>query len=126
MYKNLKISDVMELCHEAGENLNITVPDDETLFKQFSLQIPLPFMLKNDELQLWLDRYYIAYSRYDETAIRYVYVSKYHINEERNSYKRRKIPKEIIQPFYYAEKQMGKYNLDYYVSKKFFNKFYGL
>lgn len=123
MYKNIKISDVMELCREAGENLNITVPDDETLFKQFSLKIPLPFMLKNDEMQLWLDRYYIAFSRYREATIHYAYVSKYHINEERNSYKRRKMPKEIKRALDYAEKQMDKYDMDYYVSKKFFNKF---
>ncbi|MCK9479284.1 MAG: hypothetical protein M0R40_07275 [Firmicutes bacterium] len=123
MYKNLKIGDVIDLCRETGENLNITIPDDETILKEFSLQIPLPFILKNDELQLWIDRYYIAYSRYDETAVHYVYVSKLHINEERNSYKRRKMPNEIKQALDYAERQMDKYNMDYYVSKKFFKFF---
>jgi len=78
-------------------------------------------MLKNDGLQLWLDRYYIAFSRYQETAIHYV--SRYHINEERSLYKRRKMPKEIKKAFNYAEKQMDKHKLDYYVSKKFLINF---
>ena len=79
-------------------------------------------MLLNDTIQLWIDRHYIAYSRFNEEPVHYVYVTKVHIDEEIKAYKRN-LPKSIEAEFSKASLHMEKTDADYYFSRKFFNEF---
>lgn len=121
-YKLPKLSDVIAFCCDAGQIFNITMPDSTILLKEFGSDIPLPFMLSSDTVQLWVDRHYIAYSHFNQDVIHYVYVTKVHIDEEVKAYKRI-LPKSIESEFSKAAWHMDKTDTDYYFSRKFFNEF---
>ena len=46
--------------------------------------IPMPVIVQNKEVEVWCDKYYIAYSFRDEMTVHYVYITYRHLREESN------------------------------------------
>ena len=127
-YKRLDDATVVKYAQKAALKLGIKLPEPMLLFDKMSLAIPQPIILCNGEFQLWVDRYYIAYSRFDEDSISYVYLSKHHIKEEVNSFQiaARKsgmkvdLPNSIRNPFIRSLEYMKSSDTDYYIDRAFF------
>lgn len=51
-------------------------------FEYAEFGIPIPIILENDKVTVWLDRDYIAYSVPTEKVVHYRYITMDHIEEE--------------------------------------------
>jgi hypothetical protein len=121
--KRLSCIEVIDIAKKVAGALKIKLPSDNELLARFNIPIPLPLMLKNDIVQLWVDKYYIAYSFHDEDEVNYCYITKHHIREEERSYCNRPIPKNIRKDFNEAKAEMTKSEKIYAILEKRIVKF---
>lgn len=96
--------------------------ETNVFLKEFIQSIPLPMMFSNGITQVWIDKEYISYSYLNEEAVKYVYITQKHIDEEERSYavinKTFLLPKTIKSEFSSAKNQMKKTNKKYAIFKK--------
>jgi hypothetical protein len=125
MRKLLSPGDVVAIADKLAKDLGISLPAKEKLIKDFSQENPLPVVISASGYTLWLDRYYIAYSRAEKGTIRYVYVSRTHILEEYRNFQDMKVrgvdeslPPEIGSAFKAAETEMHRTGKEFYVFPK--------
>lgn len=80
------------LAVKVGESLGAQMPAKNYFMDRLNEPgingIKMPIIYKSKDIQFWVDCEYIAYSRYDEKDIHYVYITRKHISEERSSYRR--------------------------------------
>ena len=86
---------------EVADKTYIILPLDEYIIKCINMINPKPIILSNDIYQMWIDKYYIAYSELLSDKVKYVYLSKQHIKEEYEAYKEaaKERKKQIEIPF---------------------------
>jgi hypothetical protein len=85
------------LAVKVGEMLGVQMPAKNYFLDRLNESgIKMPIIYKSKDIQFWVDCEYIAYSRYDEDDIHYVYITRKHILEERASY--RETSKEREEP----------------------------
>ncbi len=128
MNKTLNDSTLMIYAEKAAQKFGITLPEIKLLLKYINQLVPKTMLIENEEMQLWIDKYYIAYSRYDEEEVHYVYLTKTHIREERVSYRKARkerknqvcLPNTIKSNFIKALCCMRQTKLGYYLDKDFF------
>lgn len=110
--KTLPDESVVALAREVLEHFGFKPMDEEWMLSRFKRPIPTPIMLNNSIVQLWIDKYYIAFSYLDEEDIHYVYIAEKHIEEEECSYANPKNGKRLHQSirndFKLAKSQMWK------------------
>lgn len=56
--------------------------EEEGLRKNLTGNPALPTIFDDNGLQVWVDRYYLAYSAYDDPLVHYVYIAREHAREE--------------------------------------------
>lgn len=90
--------EVALLAVETGERLGVQMPAKNYFYDRLiESGIKMPIIYKTKDIQFWVDCKYIAYSRYDEEDIHYVYITREHILSERSSYRlANKVRKESI------------------------------
>jgi|GEM_PF-1747238 len=138
MKSELSRHDIIQYAEKVAYKLGVTLPSVKLIHAQLKDILPLPVIIKNSKYQLWIDMYYIAYSRYDEEEIHYVYITQNHINEEYKSYaiaralRKNKVclPQNIKKSFRIAQKyinekkiEAAKHNdkaVNYWLDKAFF------
>jgi hypothetical protein len=124
----LKENDVIAYAERAANILGMKLPPKEWMLRWMEAKIPIPILLENETAQLWIDPYYIAYSRGDKKEIHYPYLTEYHIAEERESYqyglRRGRIteglPAEIERIFEAAQSAMKRAGREYIIDRDFF------
>jgi hypothetical protein len=113
---------VATLAVKVGEMLGVQMPAKNYFLDRLNESgIKMPIIYKSKDIQFWVDCEYIAYSRYDEDDIHYVYITRQHISEERASYretsKERKepncIPQQVSHVFRKALSEMNLEKTDY-------------
>ncbi len=128
MKKTLDDRILIRYVKKAAQKLGVSIPAPKDILRQMNLKIPQPILAENSRCQLWIDKFYIAYSGCDEKIIHYVYLTKEHICEEFESYKtarkqrRRRVylPVIVNNTFTAALKNMRDTGQDYYLDKDFF------
>ncbi len=96
MYKNkapktrLSYTEILVLANQLAKSYNIKLPSRQK--QRISLRYGLPTIYSNDEVQIWVDKYYIAHSRTDENIVHYKYITMRHILEEEKDYLPSKLP----------------------------------
>lgn len=128
MHKILDDNTVLKYADIMAQKLGVKIPDLKHIKKRMLLTVPQQTVVDNGEYKLWIDKFYIAYSRHDEDDIHYVYITKQHIYEEYDSFKKAReyrktklyLPKRIRQIFNSALCRMRASGLDYCVDKIFF------
>lgn len=110
------------LAVKVGEMLGVQMPAKNYFLERLNESgIKMPIIYKSKDIQFWVDCEYIAYSRYDEDDIHYVYITRQHIREERASYRlasrERKesisLPQQVSHVFRKALSEMNLEKTDY-------------
>jgi hypothetical protein len=113
---------VAMLAVKVGDMLGVQMPAKNYFLDRLNEGgIKMPIIYKSKDIQFWVDCEYIAYSRYDEKDIHYVYITRKHVLEERASYrlasrKRKesiKLPQQLSFLFRKALSEMNLENTDY-------------
>ncbi len=99
---------------KVAQKLGLSIPDPNYILSQMNLKIPQPIIVDNGTYQMWIDKYYIAYSKCDSPQVKYIYITKEHIKEECESMQ---LPGVIKKAFTAAQRAMAKTGLDYYLDK---------
>lgn len=128
MNKTLNDLTLMTYAEKTAQKFGITLPEIKLLLKYINEATPRTIRIDNGEFQMWIDKYYIAYSRYDQEEVHYVYLTKTHIREERVSYRKARkerknqvcLPNTIKSNFIKALCCMRQTKLGYYLDKDFF------
>lgn len=102
-YKKLTNEQVYKLMMLTLDRFGIAHPQRVDLLPLFREHIPIPMILETDEITVWLDKEYIAYSSIHEHIVHYVYMTRKHIAEE---YRRRKDP-AVAEAFMEAREILG-------------------
>lgn len=82
----LKKSEIINIASNIAEKIGIKLPPHEDIIRQISSKKSLTLLLQNYTHQMWIDKYYIAYSALAEKKIHYAYLTHQHIAEEYKSY----------------------------------------
>lgn len=118
----LSPQNVAILAVKVGEMLGVQMPAKNYFLDRLNESgIKMPTIYKSKDIQFWIDCEYIAYSRYDEDNIHYVYITRAHIKEERQSYtnarRERKesirLPQQLAFLFRKALSEMNREGTDY-------------
>lgn len=118
----LSPKNVAILAVKVGESLGVQMPAKNYFLDRLNERgIKMPIIYKSKDIQFWIDCEYIAYSRYDEDDIHYVYITREHVLEERASYrlasrKRKetiKLPQQLAFLFRKALSEMNLEKTDY-------------
>jgi hypothetical protein len=80
--RNLSYEAIVTLSKMVAEDLGMHPINEGRLLKDLRTNPPMPAILDSGEVQLWVDRYYVAYSLENEKFIHYVYVAPEHAKEE--------------------------------------------
>ena len=99
------------------------------LMQQYSTKSPMPIILENEKGRIWVDKYYIAIQMTDG-IVRYVYLTRHHIQEEYQSYllarhtrrNRVYLPDAIKKEFQSATRKMYRENKNHHVFEKWILK----
>jgi hypothetical protein len=103
MYHDISKYDVVEMAMMTAAKLNIKIPSEKTLLRQLFKRKFIPQIYSNGITELWVDRWYIAFSNINEDEVHYVYLTLRHIYEEYKSFmqaskarkKQIKLPQQI-------------------------------
>ena len=112
--ESLNSLQVYELAKAVAVKYGLRKPDYAVLRKEMFGMYPQPVILDSPNGRLWVDRFYIAWQSGDNAEVRYVYVTRHHILEERSSYRiaakrgdaRHSMPEEIARQFRIIGKKM--------------------
>ena len=105
---------VYKLAKAVADKYGLRKPDYAVLRKEMFGKFPQPVILDNDNGRLWVDRYYVAYQLDGCAEVKYVYVTRHHILEEKSDYRasakrgntKHTMPKEIAHQFGIISKKM--------------------
>lgn len=119
---------VIKYAQIAALKLGLKIPKHDYLLGKMNLNIPQPVFITNGKQQLWVDKLYIAISCVDIEAVKYVYLTKKHINEERRDYCRAyrskrttaRLPRFVRIEFLKAKAFMKEKEKEYYLDSDFF------
>ena len=110
------------LAVKVGESLGAQMPAKNYFWDRLNERgIKMPIIYKSKDIQFWVDCEYIAYSRYDEDDIHYIYITREHILSERSSYRLAnkarkesiKLPQQLAFLFRKALSEMNLEKTDY-------------
>jgi hypothetical protein len=74
-------SQIITLATMVAEDVGITI--NRSAIRIILTASPsMPAIFRSDAVQLWVDRYYIAYSYEDEIPVHYVFINEKHAREE--------------------------------------------
>ncbi len=112
--ESLNSLQVYELARAVAVKYGLRKPYYAVLRREMFGKHPQPVILDSPNGRLWADRFYIAWQPDDSTEVRYVYVTRHHILEERASYRiaakrgeaRHTMPEEIARQFRIISKKM--------------------
>lgn len=78
----LTYDQIIELANMVAADINIPhIPEDQLRNHLFA-NPPMPKVIQTFEAQLWVDRYYIAFSLTNEPYVHYIYITAKHAREE--------------------------------------------
>ncbi len=105
---------VYNLAKEVAEKYGLRRPDYAVLRKEMFGKYPQPVILDSHNGRLWVDRFYVAYQLGGCAEVKYVYVTRHHILEERSAYRvsskrgdaKHTMPEEIARQFRIISKKM--------------------
>lgn len=128
MCKLLDEGTLLKYAEKAAHKLQIKMPKMKLIKKQINQAVPNAVIMYNGTYQLWIDKNYIAYSGYNEEEVHYIYLTKAHIYEEYESYKKAreerknkiKLPEKTRAAFAAALYRMRLKGVDYDLDKNFF------
>ena len=80
----LDLPSLQRLSRAVCRKNNVTPPSGKELREMYYSPIPQPIQRQSPEAKVWIDKYYIAFSRGSE-PIRYPYLTRCHIEEEQRS-----------------------------------------
>jgi hypothetical protein len=101
--------EVVRLAQEVLNCFGFRQLDEKMLLSEFRKVIPMPLILSTEIMQIWIDKYYIAYSCFDVDAVCYVYIAEKHISEEADSIEKiGPMYRSILEDFSLAKLQMQK------------------
>lgn len=121
----LSPKNVAILAVKVGEMLGVQMPAKNYFWDRLNENgvngVKMPIIYKSKDIQFWVDCEYIAYSRYDEDDIHYVYITRKHVSDERASYRRAsrerkesiKLPQQLAFLFRKALSEMKLEKTDY-------------
>ena len=92
----LSYTEILTLANQLAKSYNLKLPSRQK--QRIALRYGFPTIYSNDEVQIWVDKYYIAHSRTDESNVHYKYITMYHILEEEENYLPLKLPECIRNP----------------------------
>ena len=102
---------VYHLICQTLDGFGMEHPTSERMLSLFRDPIPLPIIKETEELTVWLDRLYIAYSYHHEHEVHYLYMNKQHLIEEQDQAENT----IVAESFRQARKQMRKMHRNYYI-----------
>ncbi len=82
----LSAIEVAALAAKVSKRIRLRIPPQAQVAGMLKKRGGLPQFYSDGTLQLWVDKFYIAYSSIDEPHVHYVYLTDRHINEERLSF----------------------------------------
>lgn len=105
---------VYTLAKAVAEKYGLRKPDYAVLRKEMFGKYPQPVILDNNNGRLWIDRFYTACQLDGCAEVKYVYVTKHHILEEKSAYRvsakrgdaKHTMPDEIARQFRIISKKM--------------------
>ena len=111
--EELSCRSIFERAATLCSKLGLRCPSYDTVYNMFRSAFPLPIIVENGRVRIWIDRYYIAHCM-EDGEVRYVYLARRHISEEtasfRNAARNRdgnyRLPAEIGAQFKKAKKFM--------------------
>jgi len=80
--RNLPYAAIVTLAKIVAEDLGMQPINEKRLLKELRTSPPMPIIIDSGEVQLWVDRYYVAYSLETEKYVHYVYIAPEHAKEE--------------------------------------------
>jgi len=80
--KRMNANRVLMLAEIVAAELGLKLTDKMNILKGLKAKFPIPLILSQNGYRVWLDRYYIAYSKNDEWFVHYIYISREHTREE--------------------------------------------
>ena len=105
---------VYKLAKAVAEKYGLRKPDYAVLREEMFGMYPQPVILDSHSGRLWVDRFYVAYQLDGCAEVKYVYVTRHHILEERSAYRvsakrgdaKHTLPEEIARQFRIISKKM--------------------
>ena len=85
---SLHLIELFRMTKFLASKYDLPMPDEKDLRNNYAQLYAAPVFLRNSSGSLWVDRYYLAYQLESTGEFRYVYMTKYHINEEVSGYRR--------------------------------------
>ncbi len=126
--RTLAYEQIIELANMVAADINIPhIPEDQ-LRNHLSENPPMPKLIQNSAAQLWIDRYYIAFSLMEESCAHYIYIAEQHAREELQdmSARIRKAADEVERSFLknirYQLKKAEKISPNYYIRNDYLKR----
>jgi len=81
-FYNLSYEAIITLAKIVAEDLGMQPINEDRLLQELRAYPPMPVIIDSGDVQLWVDRYYVAYSLETEKFVHYVYIAPEHAKEE--------------------------------------------
>lgn len=81
-FYNLSYEAIVALAKIVAEDLGMQPINEGRLLQELRAYPPMPVIIDNGDVQLWVDRYDVAYSLETEKFVHYVYIAPEHAKEE--------------------------------------------
>lgn len=78
----MDINEIIKCTEALSKSLGLCISDKRQLKKNLKQKIPVTTLYYNEEFTLWVNRFFISYSKKGFLDIWYIYITKRHINEE--------------------------------------------
>lgn len=78
----MDIDEIINCAEALAKMLGLRIHDKKRLKKNINRKIPITTFFYNEKFTLWVDRYFIAYSRSGYLDVWYIYITKENISEE--------------------------------------------
>ena len=125
----LDCSHIQRLAEYVAAEYGLPRVDRKHVRRMYAQATPIPITLENENGQLWVDKYYLAYRLLDGVT-HYVYLSRMHIREEYRNYQaaaasrdqRFAMPMEYQRIFHKAGFSMVLAGHQIWIEKKFLEK----
>ena len=92
----LPAKDVVKIITDTLVHFGLDYPYNE-IRQNFRADIPVPVIVENKEVTVWIDKYYVAYSMQDEIEVHYLYITRRHLNEEKSEKHSRVVGKSFAE-----------------------------
>ena len=114
MNKTVGYMTLKHLAYQVCQKCNMQL-DTERLRIAYDEEMPL--ILTNAQYRVWIDKYYLAVQELHAKDVKYLYISRAHIEEETENYKAvgMRLPSDIDAAFQAAVKYMGMSRSDIWI-----------